>query len=94
MRIILTLLKWKYLRWQVKQNQISFRKFLCRMHWIQQLEKLPQYQHLKYDYCYAECQRHYTNYKKKHLGWYSYNKLRKMFIKEFPDKHLHNPHTD
>lgn len=30
----------------------------------------------------------------KHLGWYSYNKLRKMFIKEFPDKHLHNPHTD
>jgi len=85
MRIILTLLKWKYLRWQVKQNQISFRKFLCRMHWIQELEKLPKYQHLKYD-----C----TNYKKKHLGWFSYNKLRKMFIKEFPDEHLHNPHTD
>jgi len=55
------------------------------MHWIQELEKLPQYQHLKYDY---------TNYKKKHLGQYSYKKLRKMFIKEFPDKHLHNPHTD
>ena len=30
----------------------------------------------------------------KELGRYSYNKLRKMFIKEFPDKHLHNPHTD
>ena len=74
MRII-TLLKWKYLRWQVKQNQISFKRFLCRMYWIQELEKLPQY-HIK------------------ELGWFSYNKLRKMFIKEFPDKHLHNPYTD
>jgi|688.fasta_scaffold1536531_2 hypothetical protein len=73
--IAVTLLKWKYLRWHVKQNQISFKRFLCRMHWIQELEKLPQYQHLQ-------------------LGWFSYNKLRKMFIKEFPDKHLHNPHTD
>ena len=84
MRII-TMLKWKLFRWYVKQNQISFKRLLCRMYWIQELGKLPQYQHLRFDY---------TNYKKKHLGWYSYNKLRKMFIKEFPDKHLHNPHSD
>lgn len=82
MRIIVKL-KWKYLRWQVKQNQISFKRLLCRMHWIQELEKLPQYKELRY-----------KNSNEKHLGWYSYNKLRKMFIKEFPDKHLHNPYTD
>ena len=76
MRII-TIIKWKYLRWQVKQNQISFKKLLRRMYWIQELEKLPQYKELRN-----------KNSNEKHLGWYSYNKLRKMFRKEFPDKHL------
>lgn len=75
MRKINVVLKWKYLRWKVKRQQISFKKMLVRMYWIQELEELPQYNI-------------------KELGWFSYSKLRKMFIKEFPNKYLHNPYTD
>lgn len=69
------ILKWKYSRWVVRQQQISFKKFLCRMHYIQVLEKLPQYDHER-------------------LISYGYRKLRKLFIKEYPEAYLHNPYKD
>jgi hypothetical protein len=75
MRKIIIGLKWGYLRWKVKRQQISFKKCLIRMYWIQELEKLPQYN-------------------VKELAWLSYSKIKKMFIKEFPNKHLHNPYKD
>jgi putative NIF3 family GTP cyclohydrolase 1 type 2 len=42
-KTILIKLKWKYSRWIVKRNKLSFRKMMARMYWIQELEKLPQY---------------------------------------------------
>lgn len=75
MEKIIVSLKWKYLRWKVTRQQVSFKKCLVRMYWIQELENLPQYN-------------------AKDLGWLSYSKLRKMFIKEFPNKYLHNPYKD
>ena len=75
MKTLLIILKWKYLRWVVKRQRISFRKCMVRMYHIQELEKLPQYN-------------------KKELVRLSYSKLRKMFIKEFPNKYLHNPYKD
>ena len=70
MKKLLILLKWKYSRLVVKHRVISFNKCLVRMHWIQQLEKLPQYDREK-------------------LAWLSYNKMRKLFIKEYPNEYLH-----
>ncbi len=72
---LLIMLKWKYSRWVIKRRDISFKKMLCIMHWIQHLEKLPQYDIDK-------------------LRCLNYIKLRKMFIKEFPNEHLHNPYKD
>ena len=71
----LIILKWKYSRCVVKRNRIGFHWLLARMHWIQELEKLPQY-------------------KQEELGRYGDRRLRRMFAKEFPDKHLHNPSKD
>jgi len=68
-------IKWKYLRWKVKRQRINFRKCMVRMYYIQELEKLSQYN-------------------TEQLVWFNYSKLRKMFIKEFPNKHLHNPYKD
>ena len=75
MKKIIIVLKWKYLRWKVTRQQIRFKKMLARMHWLQELEKLPQYN-------------------VKDLICLRYSKLRKMFIKEFPNKYLHNPYKD
>lgn len=43
MQTLLVILKWRYLRWVVRRREISFKKFMCRMHWIQELEKLPHH---------------------------------------------------
>lgn len=75
MKKLLILLRWKYSRWIVKRRRLSFRKCLLRMHYIQQLEKLVQYDREK-------------------LAWLNYSKLRKLFIKEFPNEYLHNPYKD
>lgn len=65
----------QYLKWRKRRQEISFKKSLARMHWIQELITLPQY-------------------KKEKLAWLPYWRIRKMFIKEFPNAYLHNPHTD
>lgn len=72
---LLLRLKWIYSRWLVKRRNIGFKKFLARMYWFQELEKLPQYNQTK-------------------LARFGYFKMRRLFIKEFPNKYLHNPYTD
>jgi len=69
---ILVKLKWKILRYLVKRDQISCNKMMIRMHQIQCLEKLDDYE-------------------RKILARFSYRKVRKIFITEFPNKYLHNP---
>jgi len=75
MKKFLILLKWKYSRWIVKRRHIRFHILLVRIHWIQELENLPQYN-------------------LKELGNLRYSKLRKLFIKEFPNEYIHNPFKD
>jgi len=72
---LLIRLKWKYSRWLVKYYNIRFRKYIIRSYHIQELSKLPQYDHDA-------------------LIGYRYNKLRKLFIKEYPNEQLHNPYED
>ncbi len=36
-------IKWKCLRWLVKRNRISFRKMMCRMHWLERLKSLRKH---------------------------------------------------
>ena len=73
MKTLLVFLKWKFLRLVVKRRDISFKKCLLRMYWMQELEKLPEYN-------------------LDNLSWLNYSKIRKLFIKEFPNKYLHNPY--
>lgn len=38
-----------------------------------------------------QCLVHTGKYDLKKLSWFSYRKVRKMFINEFPDAYLHDP---